>query len=87
VTLSAAATATAESAALPPFRNISKPEATASGWEAATIPYRVITGDRLDAKVISGVGYILDYQTTSIVLPGTTSPTNQTGCFNSAARF
>jgi len=28
-----------------------------------------------------------DHQTTSIVFPGSTSPTNQTGCCNSAARF
>src|SRR5512140_907577 len=51
VTLSAAATATAASAALPPRARISRPAATASGWEAATIPPRPITGELRDTKL------------------------------------
>src|SRR5512143_373834 len=56
LTFSAAATATAASAALPPRDRISIPAATASGCEAATIPPRQRTGERREAKVGSCIG-------------------------------
>src|SRR5512142_1235350 len=54
VTLRAAATATAASAALPPRDRISTPAAAASGCDAATMPPRQETGERRDAKAGSG---------------------------------
>ena len=55
VTFSAAATATAASAAFPPFSRIETPALTASGWLAATHPLRDKTGDRRETNCIQYV--------------------------------
>ena len=50
VTLSAAATATAASAALPPRLSTCRPISAARGWLHATQPWRQSTGDRRDVN-------------------------------------
>jgi hypothetical protein len=55
VTFRAAAVATAASAALPPWERASNPAATASGWEAATIPRLLYTGERRELKTGSAM--------------------------------
>ena len=51
VTARAAATATAASAALPPFFRMSRPIWEASGWELATAPLVQIKGERRELKL------------------------------------